>query len=826
MIRNLYTVAWRRILKNKLFSFLNILGLAIGLATCFFIFQYIHFERSYEQYNKNAENVYRIPLEFYESNGIDNFEATNHPAAGPAMKANFPEVVAFARLIPTKVMLGTSAISRIDNGVAGVAFNEKRIFLADAAVFKIFPIRFIYGNDSTALKQMRSIVLSESKAKKYFGTKNPVGESMYLNAGFPLTVTGVFKDIPENSHLKFDMLISFPDEKYHADNWGWPEFYTYLMLAPGTDPQKLEAKFPAFVNRYLGAEMKQSNFRYRFHLQPIKDIHLGSHYQNELEVNGNKTDIIFLSIISILVLLVACINYINLSTAKAIERVREVGLRKVLGASRSQLIWQFLVESILVNCLALFWAAVIVWILTPFYADFIGKSATENFWTSGLLSEASFWIALFLILIGESLLIGIYPAFITAKFNPIYGLKGKFYGSLKGIFVRKVLVGFQFALVILLIAGSLIVFNQLTYMRRQALGYNKDEVLVIKTPGLYNVEDEAKINLLPGKLSGTSTINDVSLSSEIPGEVVPAKKEARIFGEARSRNTEVAITQIDDHFLKSYQIKLVAGRDFRQQDSVDLFPINGVTFPGIVPVIVNESSAKNLGFKTGGDAVNKFITFRVGSNDLKGGIIGVVKNYHQRSLKDPYEPMLYIFPTRTEWRYYSVNLATKNLEQNISSIQSIYKNLFPASPFEFFFLDDYFNEQYKSDRQFAKVFNVFTGLTIFISFIGLLGLLSFSIRTRLKEVAVRRVLGATAYNIINLFFSDFFKLIGLAGLVSLPLVYFAGTSWLNNFAFHAPLNILVFIIPPVFLLTITFAAVTAQSITVALSSPVTYMREE
>ena len=825
-MRNLYKVAYRNILKNKVFSFLNILGLAIGLTTCFFIFQYIHFEKSYERYNKNAENVYRIPLEYYESNGINHIEATNHPAVGPAMKANFPEVVAFARLIPTKIMLATSAISRIENGVASVSFNEKRIFFADASIFKMFPTTFVYGNDSTALNQMRSIVLSESKAKKYFGTKNPIGQSLFLNVDFPLTVTGVFKDIPENSHLKFDMLLSFPDEQYHADNWNWPEFYTYVMLSPGTNPETLEAKFPAFINRYLGSEMKLRNFTSRFHLQPIRDIHLTSHYQKELEANGNNRDIIFLSIISFLVLLVACINYINLSTAKAIERASEAGLRKVVGASRSQLMWQFLIESIVVNFLAFFLAAIIVWGLAPFYESFIGKSTTEAFWTSGLLSEPTFWIAIFLILIGQSLLIGIYPAFITTKFNPIHVLKGKFYSSLSGIVVRKVLVGFQFALALLLIAGSLIVYNQLTYMRKQELGYNKDEVLVIKAPGIYNLEEHAKISLLPRQLLNTSAINDVGLSSEIPGEVIPEKKTARIFGEAKSQNTEVAITQIDDHFLKTYQIKLIAGRNFEQQDSVDIFPIDGVSRPGRVPVSVNESSAKNLGFKTGGEAINKLIVFSLGTHELKGEVVGVVKDYHQRSLKDPYEPTLYLFPSRTEWRYYSVNINTKNLERNIASIQNSYKKLFPASPFDFFFLDDYFNEQYHSDQQFGKVFNVFTGLTIFISFMGLLGLLSFSIRTRLKEVGVRRVLGASGYNIIILFFSDFFKLIRIAAIVALPFVYFVGTSWLNNFAFHAPLNILVFILPPTFLLVITFAAVALQSIKVVLSNPIIYMREE
>lgn len=272
---------------------MNILGLAIGLVTCFFIFQYTHFEKSYERHNKNAENVYRIPMEYYRSSGSDHIQATNHPAVGPAMKANFPEVVSFARLIPTKVMLATSTMSRIEDDVTKSSFNEKRIFLADAAIFRIFPTPFVYGSDSTALNQISSIVLSESKAKKYFGTENPMGKPMLLNGGFPVTVTGVFKDIPENSHLKFDMLISFPDEKFHADNWNWPEFYTYVMLAPGTNAKKLEAKFPAFADRYLGSEMKRHNVKNRFSLQPIKSIHLSSYYQKELEANGSGRNIFF-----------------------------------------------------------------------------------------------------------------------------------------------------------------------------------------------------------------------------------------------------------------------------------------------------------------------------------------------------------------------------------------------------------------------------------------------------------------------------------------------------------------------------------------------------
>lgn len=361
--------------------------------------------------------------------------------------------------------------------------------------------------------------------------------------------------------------------------------------------------------------------------------------------------------------MIACINYTNLSTAKAMERASEVGLRKVVGATRSQLVKQFLMESILVNCLAVFSAVIIVWSLAPYYDDFIGKTATEGFWTSELLSEASFWITLFLILIGGSFLIGIYPALITSSYNPIHVLKGKFYGSQSGVLVRKVLVGFQFVLAILLIAGSLTVFNQLAYMRNQALGYSKDQVLVVKTPGIYNQIEYPKLNLLRNEFLSTSAVNEVGFSSEIPGEAIVERNGARMFGNAQTENAEVAITQIDDHFLKAYQIELIAGRNFREKDSVDVFPINGVTSPENVPIIVNESAVKNLGFKMAADAVNKVIMFGLGAQELKGKIVGVVKDYHQRSLKDPYEPMLYLFPSRTEWRFFSINVNTKNLKK-------------------------------------------------------------------------------------------------------------------------------------------------------------------
>ncbi|MBX3257468.1 MAG: ABC transporter permease [Chitinophagaceae bacterium] len=826
MIATFFKTTHRKLLKNKVFSLINIAGLAIGMVTCFLIFQYAHFERGYEKYNVNADNVYRIPLQYHTTSDDDFTEATNYPAVGPALKANFPEITSFARLIPATAMLATATISRIEHGVTKFSSNEKRAFFSDPAILRMFSVPMIYGNDSAALTQIRAIVISESDAKKYFGTEDPMNKTLFLNGSLPMTVTGVFKDIPENSHLKFDMLISFPDEKFQSDNWGWSGFYTYVMLSPGINPRTLENKFADFMERYSGSKTKQQNFKNQISLQPIKDIHLNSHYQKELEPNGNSRDIWFLSILSFFVLLIAYINYINLSTAKVMERASEVGLRKVIGASKFQLIWQFLMESFIVNCLAIVLAALIVWCLAPFYKDLIGKTVNSQFWTSGLLSEPKFWTALLLILTGGSFLVGIYPALLMSKYNPIDVLKGRFYSSQGGVKVRKILGTFQFVLSIILIAGSLIVFYQLTYMRNQYLGYNSDHMLVVKTPGIYEEKEYPKINRFQRALLQNASINGVGLSTAIPGESIGRGKSIGISGEALIRNAGVSVTQIDNYFLTAYHIPVSAGRNFEPRDSADVFPLDGVSFPGKVPVIVNESLVRKLDFKTNEAAVSKLITFSLGENELKGEIIGIIKDYHQTSLKDPIQPTLYIFPSRVEWKYFSISLNSNNLERTISFIQDTYKGLFAANPFDYFFQDDFFNEQYKSDRQFAKIFNVFTALSIFVSCLGLLGLLSFIIRIRNKEIGIRRVLGASVRSILFLFFTSFFRLIILATLFALPVIYYAGSKWLNNFAFHTQLNLFVFIFPPLILIVITFVTVTLQSLKTVLSNPVAFLRDE
>jgi putative ABC transport system permease protein len=784
------------------------------MAACFFIFQYVHFELSYDRFNKNSKNIYRVPIEYYGRTNDDHIQATNHPAVGPALKADFPEVIAFARLIPSKLIVRTATISSMSKSSNVISFNEKRVFLADQALLTMFSIPFVFGNPSKALTEERSVVISKSEAEKYFGGENPIGKTLYLNGGFSITVTGVFEDIPENSHLKFDMLISFPDgEKFNADLWKWPEFYTYVMLAPGTDPHKVEAKFPAFVDKYLGSIMKQYNFKNRLYLQPLREIHLNSNYRNELEVNGSGKEIYFLNLVGVFILIIAWINYINLSTARSMERATEVGMRKVVGASRLQLIRQFLIESVLVNILSLFFAAIIVLCLLPFYKEFTGQVITRDFWTSGLLSQPGFWISLLATIIGGSFLIGIYPALILAKFNPVLVLKGRFHQSGGGIILRKVLVSFQFILSIFLFAGSLIVFKQLTYMRNQSLGYNKDEILIVKTPTILDSTINGKINSFKLEIQRSPSINHVGISSDIPGEPIVWSNGARMAGKDQKHDVQIFLTEIDNNFLDTYQMGLMAGRNFVPGDSVDVLKSEKIR------VMVNEALVKDLGFSSSEDAVNKVIIFGYGQGEVKADIVGVIKNYHQRSLKNPYDPILYMYPSRREWKYFSININSRDLNKSIQFIESNYKNSFAGNPFEYFFLNEFFNEQYKADQQFGKVFSLFTGLAIFVSCLGLLGLSGFVIKLRTKEIGIRRVLGASIYGIIMLLFKDFLKLVILASLIAIPVIYVAADKWLDNFAFHIPLSLLFFIVPPIVLVIITLITIGIQSLKAALSNP-------
>ncbi len=831
MFKNYLTIAIRNLLKNKVFTTVNILGLAIGMAACFFVFLYVNFESSYDRFNKHAADLYRVTISFLGSNANDPPLAGNHPAVGPAMKSDFPEVVDYARAVGTSILRGRYAISYTNDKGQITSFNAEKLLFADQSFLNLFSFPLVEGNPKNVLAEKNTLVLSEKTAAKFFGKANPLGKIVYLNERFPFKVTGVCKEVPENSHIKFNMLASFAtldawfaafDEKYFTNNWKWPEFNTYVLLAPGTDPKKVEAKFPAFINKYMSQIMKQYNFGCQFHLQKITDIHLRSHYRTELEPPGSERDVYFLSIIGVLILLVAWINYINLSTAKSIERAKEVGLRKVAGASKSQLIVQFISESFVVNLLAVIIAAGIVYYCFPFFSDFIDKNISEEFLSSGMLQQPTFWLIILLLFSAGAFLVGAYPAFVLIRYQPAVVLKCKFIQSLKGILLRKSLVALQFILSILLIAGSMLVYKQLAYMRNQQLGYDKDQIVIVKAITYTDSTFGLKVITFKNELLKNSFVNDVTGSSDIPGRLIVEGNSVRRASDPQTHSLFTYIMRADENFVPTFQMQVVAGRNLLQTDTGNFF--NPTTTAG---VMVNEEVVKILGFKTNEAAIRQPVIFGYGPGETKAEIIGVVKNYHQRSLRESYDPILYITPVVNDWsNYLSIHINSNNLAKNIATIEATYKSLFPASPFEYFFLDEEFNNQYQADQLFERVFTLFTALAIFVACLGLLGLSSFVSRLRIKEIGIRKVLGASVYSILVLFSKDFIKLVLLASVIAMPVFYIAATMWLRNYAFHITIDWALFVLPPVLLLLIALLTISIESTRAALANPVDSIHSE
>jgi putative ABC transport system permease protein len=805
------------------YSAINIAGLAIGMTACFFIFLFVHFELSYDRFHKNANRLYRVPMVF--SGSFTGPNACTHPAVAPAMKADFPEVMDFARLARPDIFFPTAAMWYTDEKGNTKIFNEDKWYIADASFLTIFSFPFVTGDPKTALIKPNTIVVSESTAKKYFGNNNALDKVLTIN-GLPLHVTGVFKDVADNSHIKFNMLVSFTTAgpKWGYDNWRWPEFYNYVLLSPAADPEKVKAKLPAFTEKYLGSIERELNFHVDLHLQPVTDIHLKSDYKLEPEPTGSKRTVYFLSVLGILILVIAWINYINLSTAKSMERAREVGLRKVAGATRLQLTGQFIFESFLINCMALLIAIAFIFAFAPLFDQITGKKITDGFFSSGLWHSSKFWLITAAIFIGGAIQVGAYPAFVLSAFKPALVLKGKFLRSnTRAILLRKALVSCQFVLSILLIAGSIIVYRQLKFMRNEQLGYKKDQVLVVKAPAIFDSTFQNKTQSFRNELLKNPAISHMAPSSEIPGKTIVSRNGAKKANQDKTHNHITALMEIDPDFVPTFQMQLVAGSNL----SADYQPGN-IFETKRAKVLINEELVKLLGFKNNEEALHEPITFVSGGNsdDIIGEVVGVLKNYHQRSLRDPYEPILYYYNEFNRWGYFSLNLRSNDLHRNLAYIKKVYNQFFPGNAFESFFLDDYFNRQYQADERFGNIFTLFTMLAIIIACLGLIGLSTFAIKLRTKEIGIRKVLGASVHGIVYLFFSDFIKLVIISAFIAIPVVYIAASKWLNNFAFHIKLGWTIFIIAPLLLIVIAFITVSMQSVKAALSNPVKALRSE
>jgi putative ABC transport system permease protein len=809
--------AIRSFTKRKGYSLINLLGLTIGIICCLLIFEYVAYERSYDSYNKNANRIYRVQESDYQGGRLEVRWASTSPAVGPTLKKDFPEIENFCRLIQWNVQL----INPANNAL----FSEQKSYMADNSTLSVLQMPLVKGNPATALTVVNTIVLSEKTARKYFGNENPIGKTLYNEVADerrPLEVTGVFKDLPSNSHLVIDMLISYPTVRHYigADKnpkdptetiWTWSDYYTYIQLKPGTDWKALQAKLPDFINRHYNSlpENKAQNDYYTLELYPLADIHLHSHYGEEAEANGDGSSVSFIFLIAFFIAAIAWVNYINLATARSLERAREVGVRKVLGALRTDLIRQFLVESLLLNGLALILALIITWSISPLFNHLAGRTIDTP-----IFLPLTYWQIFAALFIVGAFLSGLYPAFVLSRYNPVSVLKGLFKNTASGQFLRKGLIIGQFTASILLIAGTIIVYNQVHYMRSQTLGININQTLVV--PGTGSLGDSVFKTLYPAFRQDILGLNDVSAitgTSDVPGtEITWSTNWQRLKGNPK-KNYTLRQLSVDFDYFKYYGVKLIAGRTFSKD-----FPTDNKA------VILNESAIREFGYAKPEDAIGETLH---GNQDQIGAVhvIGVAADFHQEGLQRSIQPLAVLMGQGTS-NFYSVRINPANAPQTIAAIKTVWQRHFPADPFRYFFLDEYFNKQYVENERFGAVFGLFAGLAIVIACLGLLGLSAYNVIQRTKEIGIRKVLGASTNHLLFILSRDFLLLVGFAFLIAVPITWWAMNNWLQEFAYRIHIGWWIFAIAGALAFSIALLTVGLQALKATLANPVKSLRTE
>lgn len=808
LAKNYLRTTIRTISKNKVYSALNILGLALGIAACLFILQYVSYERSYDKFHSDHEDLYRVRYQIFREGNLEVDCAAAVPRVGPFMKEKMPEVIDYARAYPI------SGVVTHEN----VQYWEKRMHIADRSFLEIFDFPLLAG-DVSSFAEPNTVIITEQTARKYFRDADPLGKTLEVDGDRRVEIVGVAKDVPDNSHIKFDLLISYETLNNQTRNddgiaasetsWGWYDFNTYVLLQPGTDPEAFDTRFREFLWEEQGERFKERNYHTDFPLQAITDIHLYSDLlqESEPEEQGDGDAVAFLLIIAFFILLIAWVNYINLSTARSIERAREVGVRKTLGATRGQLVYQFLAESFFLNLFAL---AIALGIVTLGIGAF--NRLTDSSLNLAFLTDPVFWLSVSGILIFGSLIAGLYPAFVLSSYRPGTVLKGKMSGNQTGHLLRKGLVIFQFAASATLIASTVVVYQQLAHMRKIDLGFDMTETLVIKGPEVFAVDSlfESASNAFKEELANKASIASVSASSNVPGDEIFWTNGIKRQEDSDDKFKIIYNAGVDYNYFDTYKIDIVAGRNYGPSFSTDT-----------AALILNEAGIKYLGFMDNEAAIGQKVTFWGRPHT----VVGVVADYNQMSAKTEVAPIA--FPlTKGASNYYTLRLEGNNYQSVFNEVQKTYDSFFPGNPFDYFFLDQFYNRQYDNERKFSRVFTLFAGFAIFVACLGLFGLSSFNTLNRRKEIGIRKILGASVPNIVQLLSREFLWLVLIANLVAWPAIYLLMNKWLDNFATRISLGANVFIISSIIVVFIALATVSYKIITTALANPVKAIRTE
>lgn len=804
MLKSYLKIAWRNLLKNKVFSFINISGLAIGISACFIILLFIQDELSYDRFNEKADRIVRVVFKSSVNGGKIN-EPFVMPPVAQTMKNDYPEVEEATRIRT----YGNPKVSYGDK-----TFQNGSFAYVDSDFFKVFTIPLLRGDASTALQQPNRIVITEETAKKYFGNEDPIGKVLKFYNGTSLyTVTGVIDKIPANAHFHFDMLGSMSSmQEAREQNWMVSNYFTYLVLSKGYDYKKLEAKLPAMVEKYIGPQivsemgMSLSQFRTKgnelgFSLEPLTDIHLHSDGHSEMEPGGNVQYLYVFGVVAIFMLLIACVNFVNLSTASASKRAKEVGVRKVMGSLRRDLIWQFLLESLMVTVIALILSIILAQLALPVFNDLAGKNLVLGFNAKTILSLLALTF-----LVG--LLAGTYPAFFLSSFKPVVVLKSRLLQGKMSVILRKGLVVFQFLISVGLMIGTITVYQQLKYIQNKQLGYDKDQLLVLNNSWALGKNEQ----VFKEQLLKDARVLNVTTSAYKP--VGPSySNNTMIYPDGKDNLvTRMLRYDIDEQYIPTMGMHILAGRNFAKTFSTDS-----------TGIIINEAAANAFGW--GKDAVGHVVTYANynGKQKKEFTVIGVVKNFNFRSLHEAITPLVMVL--QPQWGLI-IKVKGRDVSGLLAAMKKQWAKFNTDEPFDYVFMDELYSKTYIVEQKTGRILNIFAALTICVACLGLFGLSTFTAEQRAREIGIRKVLGASVGQITNMLSREFIKLVLFACVIAFPLSYWIMHQWLEEFAYRVPISWWAFLIAAFVAISIALATVSFQAMKAALMNPVKSLKME
>jgi putative ABC transport system permease protein len=752
-----FRIAIRHIYKNPLFSLINIVGLATGITAFLLISLFVRYERSFDTFYKNYDRIYRLRYERSSAEGESVKFASCCPPAAIRIRELYPEVEAIARLFRYRatVIFGDRK------------YYEERMYFAEPQIFDVFNFELVAGDAVKGISNANCAFISQSCSRKYFGNENPLGQTITVDKEMSFVITGIFHDIPDNSHLNFDILLSWPNLLTHygpdiESSWGDTGFFTYFRLKSGAMPSAFEDKLKSLVERDFGEELKRYKLTLDLKVQPLTDIHLKSDFMQETEVNGNNDTVRFMSIIAYFILIIAWINYVNITTARSLTRATEVGLSKIAGASGTQLIYQFFIESFLVNLAALIASLILLFAMLPLFCNLTGMSAGYVVWR-----EDWFWFTVIALFFLSVFLSGTYPVFVQTSFKASEVLKGKYIHSKSGIFIRKALVIFQLLMAMSLMTCTLFVFRQVRFLQHQDKGISIDNILAVRAPRIRDASFGSKLLTFKHELLKNQVISKFSMGTEVPGRQI-LWDAGGIFRVGSDQSKNYQIVGIDYDYFDLLKAKIIAGRNFDRSFSSDS-----------ASLVLNEKAVKWMEFESSEAAINQKVNYW----DKIYTIVGVVKNYCQQSPKEAFEPHIFRFmPHGRDVRgFFMMKILPDNEKNVIKLVEEKYNEFFPDNAFDYFFLENYYEQQYKNEKILSSVFGAFALLSIIITCLGIFGLTSFLVLRKTKEISIRRVAGSNVFGIILLFSRDFISITWFAFIISVPICHYWLSEWLKTF---------------------------------------------